>query len=319
MADDGITDMRLAPELADLARAWLPGQFARLEVAAIPAARAEHQAMLRSRPPVADERVDWSDSLIDGAGDRQIPVRLYQPRDRAAACSALVYCHGGAFAMGNPESEHRRTLALAGDLGIVVVSVDYRLAPEHPYPAGLDDCYAALEWTAREASRLGIDSRRLAVGGASAGGALAAGLALRARDTGGPPLAGQFLICPVLDDRLTSHSMAALKNAPVFGRADAAHMWRLYLPNGSTQAESYAAPARATNLEYLPRAYIMTAEYDPLRDEAIEYALRLLQSGVSVELHNVAGAVHGFDVLADGPLARAAARAQADGLHRLLG
>jgi len=315
----------LAPELREIADTWPSGQFATLDANSCAVARSAHDELVRSLPVAEDDRVGWEDTQIQVVGDeREIPVRIYAPTAHRSARPALVYYHGGAFAMGRPRSEHARTLRIAADLGAIVVSVDYRLAPEHPFPAGFNDCYAALLWTREHADRLGADPGRLAVGGASAGGCLAAAVALAARDRNGPALACQFLICPVLDDRLQTGSMRRMAEVPVFNSADAERMWSFYLgPNhrsvGSETPSIYAAPARAADLRGLPPAYVMTAEYDPLRDEAIDYAMRCLASGVTVELHNVAGAVHGFDVLTDGPLARFALQAQLDALARLLG
>jgi acetyl esterase/lipase len=315
----------LAPELRGIGDTWPSGQFATLDANSCAVARSAHDELVRSLPVAEDDRVGWEDTQIRTAGaGHEIPVRIYLPRAPRSARPALVYYHGGAFAMGRPLSEHARTLRIAAEVGAIVVSVDYRLAPEDPFPAGFDDCYAALLWTREHADRLGADPGLIAVGGASAGGCLAAAVALAARDRNGPTLACQFLICPVLDDRLQTESMRRMTQVPVFNSADAERMWSFYLgpdhrSEGSEPTSSYAAPARALDLRGLPPAYVMTAQYDPLRDEAIEFAMRCLASGVTVELHNVAGAVHGFDVLADGPLARFALRAQLDALARLLG
>ncbi|MFE3286939.1 alpha/beta hydrolase fold domain-containing protein, partial [Streptomyces sp. NPDC059233] len=167
-----------------------------------------------------------------------------------------------------------------------------------PYPAGLDDCWAVLRWTAGHAAEIGADPGRIAVAGASSGGALAAGLTLLARDRGGPALCFQHLSTPVLDDRLATASMAAYTDTPVWNRRLAEESWELYLggngDGGGGGVSEYAAPARAADLSGLPPAYISTAGLDPLRDEGLQYGLRLAQADVPVELHNFPGAYHAF-------------------------
>jgi acetyl esterase len=243
---------------------------------------------------VTDERIEFRDEQIPGP-DGDVPVRIYQPRSGSSGC--LVYLHGGGFILGDLDSSHLRALMTAAEADCTVISVGYRLSPEHPFPAPVDDCYAALVWTHEQASSLGVDPARLAVGGDSAGGGLAAALTLMARDRGGPAIAFQHLIYPVIDDRMQTASMAAGSEAPVWDTRKCEIMWQHYLGSNRDDVSSYAAPGRANDLTQLPPAYILTAECDPLRDEGIEYASRLLASGVSVELHNFAGAVHGFDIL----------------------
>ncbi|GAA2454785.1 alpha/beta hydrolase [Actinomadura vinacea] len=269
--------------------------------------------------PAADERVEVTDRRIP------VPVRTYVPREAARPTPVLVYFHGGGFVTGDLENEHRRCLDIAAECHIAVVSVDYRLAPEHPFPAGFDDCYEATCWTREHAAELGADPSRLAVGGGSAGGALAAGVALRARDEGGPPLAFQMLLFPVLDDRMDTSSMRVFTEPPLFNRTDAGHMWRHYLGGQASMhgvlkhgAPVYAAPARATDLTGLPPAYVLAVEIDPLRDEALAYAQRLIQAGVATELHHVPGAYHGFDGVTSAGVARRALAAQRDVLRRAL-
>jgi acetyl esterase len=247
-------------------------------------------------------------------GKRSIPLRVYAPTGAATTSPAVVFFHGGAFILGDLDTEHHRCLRYAADGGCVVISVDYRLAPEHPFPAGVDDCYQALVWAAEHAEDLGVDSNRIAVAGSSAGGALAAAVALMARDRTGPQVALQILLYPVLDDRMRTHSMHQFVDTPVWDQANNAAMWAQYLATDE-EAGPYAAPARAESLNGLPPAYVMTAELDPLRDEAIEYALRMLRDGVSVELRQVAGAYHGFDDMV--PDATISRRAIADQVYHL--
>ena len=256
--------------------------------------------------------------IVASDGHTSMIVRIYRPTNSSRLRPAVVFFHGGAFVLGDLESEHPRCLRYAAEGGCVVVSVNYRLAPEHPFPVGVEDCYEGLLWTVSHAAELNIDPTRLAVAGSSAGGALAAATALMARDRNGPSIALQMLLYPVLDDRMLTASMEKFSDTPVWDSRNTVAMWRQYL-SGEERASSYAAPARADSLVGLPTSYIMTAEYDPLRDEAIAYGLRLLQSGVSVELHQVAGAYHGFDQLvADAAISRRALDDQVHHLKRFL-
>ncbi|WP_328546536.1 alpha/beta hydrolase [Streptomyces platensis] len=224
--------------------------------------------------------------------DPDVPVRIYRPRQ---AQGAVIWLHGGGFVMGDLETEHPWAARMAGLSGTVVISVGYRLAPEHPYPAALDDAYAVLAWTAEHAAGLGIDPERIAVGGHSAGAGLAAALALRARDRQGPPVRYQLLNQPGLDDRQETWSQRHFTDTPWMNRDKVTASWRHYL--GGAPATPDAAPARAADLSGLPAAYIATAELCPNRDEDIAYALRLLQAGVSVELHQWPGTFHGSQAI----------------------
>lgn len=219
------------------------------------------------------------------------PVRIYRPRGATGRCPGLLYIHGGGFCLGSVELEHGGAVQLAHALGAVVVSVEYRLAPEHPYPAGLEDCYAALQYLAQLDT---VDPARIGVHGQSAGGGLAAAVALVARDRGGPALAVQSLGMPELDDRLDTTSMRAFTSTPMWSRPQAVQSWEYYL--GGAEPDGYAAPARMADLTGLPPTYLTTQELDPLRDEGISYAMRLLEAGVSVELHSYPGTFHGTSI-----------------------
>lgn len=221
-----------------------------------------------------------------------VPVRIY--RSAGAEAPAVVYCHAGGFALGNLDTDHRQCVELARRAGCCVVSVDYRLAPEHPFPAALDDAAAVLNWLADNGTRLGVDSAKIAVAGSSAGGALAAGLAHRAADGQSPPVVFQLLHQPVLDDRPTA-SKTEFRATPAFDGEGAELMWGHYLAGQSPSAQS--VPARRSQLRGMAPALVTCAEIDPFRDEAVEYAWRLLRAGVSAELHVFPGACHGFDSL----------------------
>jgi acetyl esterase/lipase len=268
-----------------------------------------------------DDRVTVENTDIPGPdGAPPVGVRIYTPKSSGSALPALVYFHGGAFVIGDLYTEEHRCLRLAADGGCVVVSVDYRLAPENPFPAGVEDCYTALGWVTAHARELGVDGDRIAVGGASAGGALSAAVALMARDRGTFALALQLLIYPVIDDRMETASMRAFSTTPVWNSGSNAQMWDHYLGVKRDYVSNYAAPGRCTDLSDLPPAYVMTAEFDPLRDEGIAYAQRLMQAGIPTELHCFTGACHGFDILAPTiELSRRAVDEQVSAVVRALG
>ena len=221
-----------------------------------------------------------------------IPVRIY--RGGAAPAPAVIYCHSGAFVLGNLDTDHRQCLELARRGRCTVVSLDYRLAPEHPYPAALDDAMAVLNWVAANGAALGVDIGRLAVAGSSAGGALAARLAQCAADGTAPPVVFQLLHQPVLDDR-PMPSKVAFPTTPGFDGPAVEQMWRHYIGGESVPVD--AAPGRAPELSGVASALITCSELDPLRDEALDYALRLMWAGVATELHVFPGTFHGFDSL----------------------
>lgn len=224
---------------------------------------------------------------------RVVTVRIY--RGAAAPTPAVIYCHAGAFVLGNLDTDHRQCVELSRRGRCTVISVDYRLAPENPFPAALDDARAILEWAADSAAELGIDVGALAVAGSSAGAALAAGLAQHAATGSAPRVVFQLLHQPVLDDRPTP-SKQEFTTTPGFDAPAVAWMWRHYCGAEAVPAE--AVPAAADELGCLPSTLITCSELDPLRDEAVDYALRLMWAGVSTELHVFAGTCHGFDSMA---------------------
>ena len=265
--------------------------------------------------------VSMEDRLVPGlAGAPQVPVRVYRPKAGGSAPRACVFeIHGGGFMMGSIAMMDPWCQRVAAELDVLVVSVEYRLAPEHPFPAGVEDCYAALCWTARSVDELGVDAARIAIAGQSAGGGIAAGTALMARDRGFPALCFQLLEIPEIDDRLDTPSMLAFQDTPFWNRPNAVWSWKHYLgPNHKGEPSPYAAPARAKDLTRLPPAYVSTMEFDPLRDEGILYALRMLQAGVSVELHSVPGTFHGSGMLPGADVSRRNAQEAIDVLRRAL-
>ena len=280
-------------------------QFPAVNVADAAGTRALFAAMLKAAAPAdgppVDARVTQSERKIPGPdGAPEIPLRIYTPKAAAGLRPAFVNFHGGAFILGDLETEHPRCLKISAEGGAVAIGVDYRLAPEHPFPAGPEDCYAALKWVAANAATLGIDPKRIVIGGGSAGGALTAAVAQMARDRGGPALALQMLFYPVIDDRCDTESMRAGRDALVWNSSHSHDMWNHYIGADRSKVSPYAAPERATDLSGLAPAYVMTCEHDPLRDEGLLYAMRLMQAGVPVELHNYPGTVHGFDLMTPG-------------------
>jgi acetyl esterase len=220
-------------------------------------------------------------------------VRIYKPEGRPPL-PALVYFHGGGWVIGSLETHDGACRELANRIGCAVVSVDYRLAPESRYPAAAEDCYAATQWVAENAKALGVDAKRIAIGGDSAGGNLAAVVALMARDRGGPALRHQLLIYPVTDADFERASYRENAEGYLLTTKAMAWFWGHYVPELAQRQDGYAAPLRAKDLAGLPPAFVLTAEFDPLRDEGEAYAKRLAQAGVPTRLQRYDGAIHGF-------------------------
>ena len=236
------------------------------------------------------------------AGPRgEIPLSVFAPSGQRAKAPAIVWFHGGGMVAGGP-FDVSEALDMAEARGAVLVSVDYRLAPENPDPAPLDDCYASVLWAAEHAEDLLIDRERILLGGASAGGGLAAGTALRIRDQGGPALKGLMLLSPMLDDRMTSLSSDQLATKGTWTRANNEAAWKMLLGDraGTDEVTIYAAPARASDLSGLPRTYIDVGSVDLFRDEDVAFASLIWACGVDAELHVWAGGYHGWEMFAPG-------------------
>ncbi|MEV0371540.1 alpha/beta hydrolase [Streptomyces sp. NPDC050636] len=284
----------------------------------IEATRDGFRALLAARPAdrsgVRSERYD-----IPRGDGSALTVEVYRPQDGAdgspegaetgsprGLLPAVLHFHGGGYAIGRSlPGQDRTALALCRELPAVTIAVEYRLAPEHRYPAGVEDCHLALEWTAKRAAELGIDPERIAITGKSAGGGLSAAVALMARDRGGPAIAYQSMCVPDVDDRVGQEpadagSVAASgpgADLRAASRRTVRLAWEHYLPEG-TAADAYAAAARATDLSGLPPAYVLVCDLDALRDTGLAYARRLMDAGVPVTVRNVPGAWHGFEMYA---------------------
>jgi acetyl esterase len=244
----------------------------------------------RGPKPPGDELVRVEDRVIPGpAGD--MAIRIYADSE-AIDLPTIAFFHGGGWVLSSIDGHDSLARRLAARTGAMVVSVEYRLAPEHPFPAPHDDCWAATTWLAEHAASLGGDPGRLSVAGDSAGGNLAAGIAMRARDEG-LPLTYQLLIYPCIDDRQTRPSMVDNASGYFLSAADMAWFWDQFVP-AEHRDNPYAVPARATDLTGLAPAHVQTAEYDPLRDEGEEWAARLNAAGTPATVTRFYGAVHGF-------------------------
>jgi acetyl esterase/lipase len=239
--------------------------------------------------------VEWEDVQVPG--DPEITVRVYRSTTTTGPAPCIYSMHGGGYVIGSREIDNGAFATWCPELGVVGVSVEYRLAPDTPYPGPIEDCYRGLLWVHEHADELGVDRDRIGVAGVSAGGGLAAALALLARDRGEVPLAFQLLDCPMLDDRQQTPS-SRLDGLPVWSRASNEFGWRSYLGDlyGRDDVPYTAAPARATDLTGLPPAFVSVGTVDGFRDEDVDYATRLNQAGVPTELHVYPGLCHGYQI-----------------------
>ena len=255
-------------------------------------ARAASRTRVAAAPALTEPVARVENRTIPGPGGA-IPVRIYTPAG-PGPFPAVLYYHGGGWVVGDLEDAEDACRSIAHRVNAVVVSVDYRLAPEHRFPAAPEDCYAALAWVQAHAAEVGVDRTRLAVAGLSAGGNLAAAVALMARDRGGPAIAHQVLIVPVTSHHFDTASYHAFAEGYGLTRSAMIYYWHRYLARHEDADSPYASVLRAADLRGLPPALVQTAEYDPLRDEGEAYAHRLHRAGVSVRLIRYRGMPHGF-------------------------
>lgn len=286
----------------------------------LPAARADSRKMMErmnAQMPVIPGVITEDRTIPGPEGAPGVPVRIYRPEKHTEVLPALLWIHGGGYMLGNIDQEDvtSRQFTLAAEC--VVVSVEYRLAPENPYPGPLEDCYAALKWLATHTKELKADRSRIAIGGASAGGGLAAGLALLARDRAEVNVMFQLLVYPMINDCNIAPPSQSLPDALFWTRKSNLIGWRSYLgcEPGGKDISCYAAAFRAENLEGLPPSYITVGDIDLFAEEDVDYARRLIKAGVSTELHVYPGGCHAFDMLV--PAADISNRFNAD-LNRAL-
>ena len=281
----------------------------------------EQLHLMRDNPSMAAELGDPEQAGVTreevhtsaGTGP-EVRALLYRPSDRAATGAGYLHVHGGGYVMGTPEMSDPVNLEICARLGAVVLSVDYRVAPEHPIPAPLDDCYTGLAWLHEQAPAFGVDRDRIAIGGESAGGGLAAALAIKARDAGKYAICHQHLTYPMLDDRTGTPEQPGdpLVGEFIWTRQSNQYGWRSYL--GDAPAEAPQVPARLEDFAGLPPTWMATAALDLFRDENIDYARKLMLAGVRTELVSYPAACHGFQMV---PGTQFAKRYAQDHLHAL--
>lgn len=261
-------------------------------------------ARMRMAPPSPPLGIQRRGTRIPSKDGTMVRLTIYRPEslDRAVPC--LVYFHGGGFCLGDAGYIHRYAAQYAEEAQCMVVFVHYRTSDIAPFPTPFQDCYAALRWVWDNASSLRVDRARIAVGGDSAGGALAAACALRARDEGGPRLCFQFLVYPVTDCRMDTASMQKYTDSPLWNAGLNRKMWELYLRDGDAGTPEYAAPMLASSFSNLPPAYVEVEEFDCLHDEGAAYARALEAAGVNVQLEDVKGTFHGFDFFTSKEISR---------------
>lgn len=309
------------PELAAILDR-LPPPLGPLSTESLPTIRAGSAAMLAGRPVPEFPGRTVSELYVPGPeGAPDVRVLLYRPTDTATATPALLWIHGGGYISGSADAEDVAVREMAAELGCIVVSVDYRLAPETPHPGPVEDCYAALKWLHDHAAELGVDRERLAVAGSSAGGGLAAALALLARDRGEIPLAFQALNAPMLDDRTVHVDPPHPYTGEFIWTRDANRFgWSALLGRepGSDGVSPYAAAARAQSLEGLPPAFITVGALDLFLEEDLAYARRLTRAGVPTELHVYPGTFHGYQMVAHAQVTRTATRDRMNAIRRAL-
>jgi acetyl esterase/lipase len=290
--------------LLDPAYAAVLGELPNLQlsVEALPQVRAE--LATRMPPFTPSGAVTHIDHTLRAADGHELVARVYRPADARGALGCIYAIHGGGYVLGSYEMLDAQFDRWCARFGCAGVSIEYRLAPEHPYPTPLEDCYTGLVWTHDHHAELGIDPGRIGIQGTSAGGGLAAALALLARDRGGPRIMFQLLECPMLDDRQQTPS-SRIEGLAVWSREANEFGWRSYLGKlvDAGEIPAYAAPARAEDLTGLPPALVAVGGADGFRDEDVLYALRLMQAGVPTELHVYPGAPHGAALVPSAPAA----------------
>ncbi|HEY5881429.1 MAG TPA: alpha/beta hydrolase [Nakamurella sp.] len=315
-------DPELAPALRIINELLPPGGFTSDSLAAM-------RAGVPGLEPPTDETLGRDGTYLieersvpGPVGAPAISLLICRPAAARTATPVIYHTHGGGMVIGDNRTGIDEILNLASTVGAAVVSVEYRLAPETPHPGPVEDCFAGLAWTAAHADELNVDADRIVIAGASAGGGLAAAVALLARDRGGPALFGQMLLCPMLDDRNDTPSAVQMAGLGVWSHADNDFGWTALLgaARGTADVSPCAAPARAQDLSGLPPAFIDVGSAETFRDEDVTYASRIWQAGGRAELHVWPGGFHGFDLMApEAAISQDARSARHIWLRRLLG
>lgn len=309
------------PEIAPMLDQFPQLQLTEETLPQMRALLAEMNAQLRAELPDFPD-IDVTERHVPGPkGAPDVRVLVYLPKSAPRPLPALLWVHGGGYVLGGADQDDAQVKSIVHPIGCAAVSVDYRLAPETPFPGPVEDCYAALKWLHAHASELGVDANRIAIGGASAGGGLAAGLGLLTRDRGEVPLAFQLLIYPMLDDRtVTVADPHPYAGEFIWTAAANRFGWTALLGRepGSAGVSPYAAAARAERLAGLPPTYICVGALDLFLEENLEYARRLMREGVPTELHVYPGAYHGFNMAVDAQVTKAYTRDFMDALRRAL-
>ncbi|WP_338554381.1 alpha/beta hydrolase [Paenibacillus sp. KS-LC4] len=287
-------EKRLHPELVNMFLELPDVFYTKENLAAKRSEMLEFVASMSAAVPVNND-VQISERHVPGTAENsEVRLKLYEPRVKNQSLPGILYIHGGGYILGSADMMDVALQQMVSELECVIVSVDYRLAPEHPFPAPLEDCYAALKWFSENAEELGSDSSKIAVMGSSAGGGLTAALSLLARDRNGPSIMFQMLLYPMLDDRNITQSSNEITDNRVWNKAKSQLGWEMYLGN-ENPVSLYAAPARAVDLSGLPPTYACVGDLDPFRDETIHYVSRLTQAGVPTEFHLYPGCFHGSE------------------------
>lgn len=252
-----------------------------------------------------DHEMSVKRELIKSYDGAEIEILIFEPYEIEEPAPCLVYYHGGGFFFGGAGYHYKLAKQYALDISCKVVFVQYRLAPKDPHPTPVKDCYAALKWTFENANKLSVDKAKIAVGGDSAGGALAAAVCQMARDRRTNMPCFQLLVYPVTDRRMQTESCRKYTDTPMWNSKLSAKMWQGYVQSENAPDIAYASPMEATSFVGLPNAYIETAEFDCLHDEGIAYAKALRAANVSVELNETKGTMHGFDIVEKAPTTKA--------------
>lgn len=301
----------IRPELRFVNKLVVPGCVLRAGTAKL-----ANKALSRMKLPALPQGIGRRGYQISSEDGAPIRLTVYRPIAARQAVPCLVYFHGGGFCMGDADYIHHYAAQYAQGAQCAVILVRYRTSDVSPFPIPFQDCYAALRWAWDNAPRLRVDHARFAVGGDSAGGALAAACALRSRDEGGPQLCFQMLIYPVTDSRSGTTSMRQYTDSPFWNARLNRKMWALYLRNGDGGTPGYAAPMLSSDFSALPPAYVEVEEFDCLRDEGIAYAQALRAVGVDVQLEDVPGTFHGFDFFTEKEISRTMLQKRVQALRR---